>query len=281
LVLPFGVRGNVQQPPAAASRPAAAHQAVLSKYCYTCHNDKVKSGGLALTTLDISAPAKHSERGACRSQTGDRRHASGTAAPGQATADSLVRYLKRISTVWRWPILTGIPRAAASESRRIQGAIRDLPLDIDVTAMLPPDTASFGFDNNADALTLSPALTERYLSAAAKISQVALTRPRGIPTPETFFEPTDRNVGTRVSDEMPFGTRGGIALHYLFPADGDYLIETRRRERRKRRVRKLLDRSPPARRHRQRQVWSAGWRTRWTGTNRLGRSGPSSKELDR
>ena len=58
-VLAFGVRGNAQQPPAAASRPAAVHQAVLSKYCYTCHNDKVKSGGLALTTLDISAPAKH------------------------------------------------------------------------------------------------------------------------------------------------------------------------------------------------------------------------------
>ena len=78
--------------------------------------------------------------------------------------------------------------------------------------MLPPDTAGFGFDNNADALMLSPALAERYLSAAAKISQVALRRPRGIPTPVTFFEPTDRNVGARVSDEMPFGTRGRIAL---------------------------------------------------------------------
>ena len=59
--------------------------------------------------------------------------------------------------------------------------------------MLPADTAGFGFDNNADALTLSSALTERYLSAAAKISQIALTRPRGMPTPETFFEPTDRS----------------------------------------------------------------------------------------
>ena len=94
-----------------------------------------------------------------------------------------------------------------------KNAIRDLlALDVDVASMLPPDTAGFGFDNNADALTLSPALTERYLSAAAKISQVALTRPRGMPTPETFFEPTDRSVATRWSDEMPFGTRGGMAL---------------------------------------------------------------------
>ena len=59
--------------------------------------------------------------------------------------------------------------------------------------MLPADTAGYGFDNNADALTLSPALTERYLNAAAKISQMALERPRGMPTPETFFEPTDRS----------------------------------------------------------------------------------------
>ena len=125
----------------------------------------------------------------------------------------------------------GSPGLQRLNRAEYKNAIRDLlALDIDVTAMLPPDTASFGFDNNADALTLSPALTERYLSAAAKISQVALTRPRGIPTPETFFEPTDRNVGRRVSDEMPFGTRGGIALHYLFPADGDYLIETRPKE---------------------------------------------------
>ena len=104
-VLPFGVRGNAQQPPAAASRPAAAtHQAVLSKYCYTCHNDKVKSGGLALTTLDISAPAKHSEaweRVVRKLETGAMPQRDGARTRRRPTA---WRDIWRISTVRRWPI---------------------------------------------------------------------------------------------------------------------------------------------------------------------------------
>jgi mono/diheme cytochrome c family protein len=228
LVLAYGVRGNAQQP------PAADHQAVLGKYCFTCHNDKLKSGGLALTALDISAPAKNSEsweRVIRKLETGAMPPA-GRPRPDKATAESLVRYLE--TDLDRAALANPNPgRPALQRLNRAEykNAIRDLlALDIDVTSMLPPDTAGFGFDNNADALTLSSALTERYLSAAAKISQVALTRPRGMPTPETFFEPTDRSVATRWNDEMPFGTRGGIALHYLFPADGDYLIETRPKE---------------------------------------------------
>jgi uncharacterized protein DUF1592/uncharacterized protein DUF1588/uncharacterized protein DUF1587/uncharacterized protein DUF1585/uncharacterized protein DUF1595/cytochrome c len=285
-VLAYGVRGNAQQPPAAASPPAAAaHQAVLSKYCYTCHNDKLKSGGLALTALDISAPAKHSEaweRVVRKLETGAMPPA-GRPRPDKATADSLVRYLEtdldRAALANPNPGSPGLQRLNRAEYKN---AIRDLlALDIDVTAMLPPDTASFGFDNNADALTLSPALTERYLSAAAKISQIALTRPRGIPTPETFFEPTDRNVGARVSDEMPFGTRGGIAVHYLFPADGDYLIETRPKENGANDgfenfstdVHQLDIAIDSV------KVWSAGLGgPEWTGTNRLG---PQRAELER
>src|SRR5262249_34882824 len=73
-------------------------------------------------------------------------------------------------------------------------------------------------------------LTERYLGAAAKISQMALGRPRGVPVPGTFFVPTDRNQGIRVSDDLPFGSRGGMAFRYYFPADGEYLFEIRPKE---------------------------------------------------
>ena len=285
-VVAYGVRGSAQQPPAAASpSAAAANQAVLSKHCYTCHNDKLKSGGLALTALDISAPAKHSEaweRVVRKLETGAMPPA-GRPRPDKATADSVVRYLEadldRAAVANPNPGSPGLQRLNRAEYKN---AIRDLlALDIDVTAMLPPDTASFGFDNNADALTLSPALTERYLSAAAKISQAALTRPRGIPTPETFFEPTDRNVGARVSDEMPFGTRGGIAVHYLFPADGDYLIETRPKENGANDgfenfstdVHQLDIAIDSV------KVWSAGLGgPEWTGNNRLG---PQRDELER
>ena len=96
--------------------------------------------------------------------------------------------------------------------------------------MLPNDIAGHGFDNNADALALSPMLTERYLGAAAKISQMALARPRGVPLPEMFFVPTDRDQSVRISDDLPLGSRGGAALRYYFPADGEYLFELRPKE---------------------------------------------------
>jgi len=250
-VVGYGVRTNAQQPTAptagAASRspapqsataepasPATAHQAVVTKYCATCHNDKLKSGGLSLTALDISAPAKNIEsweKVIRKLGTGAMPPAK-MPRPDKATADSLVRYLEteldRAALANPNPGRPGLQRLNRSEYKN---AIRDLlALDIDVASMLPADTAGFGFDNNADALTLSPALTERYLNAAAKISQVALERPRGMPTPETFFEPSDRSAASRFSDDMPFGTRGGLAIRYVFPADGDYLIETHPKE---------------------------------------------------
>ena len=102
-------------------------------------------------------------------------------------------------------------------------------MDIDA-ALLPADNAAYGFDNNADALTLSSALTERYLGAAARVAQMALGRPRGTPAPETIFVPTDRDQGVRISDDLPFGSRGGTAFHHYFPADGEYLFEMRPKE---------------------------------------------------
>ncbi len=232
-VLGYGERGSAQQPSAAAS-PAAANQAVLSKYCYVCHNDKVKSGGLALIALDISAPAKNSEswEKVIRKLGTGAMPPAGMPRPDKETADGLRRYLETAldgaALAHPNPGRPGLQRLNRAE---YTNAIRDLlALDIDGASLLPPDTAGYGFDNNADALTLSPALTERYLNAAAKISQTALERPRGMPTPETFFEPTDRSEAGRFSDDMPFGTRGGLAIHYVFPADGDYLIETRPKE---------------------------------------------------
>src|SRR5690349_8285762 len=99
--LGYGARGSAQQPPAAVSQtaaasPAAAHQAVLSKYCYVCHNDKVKSGGLALIALDISAPAKNSEswEKVIRKLGNGAMPPAGRPRPDKATAEGLRRYLE-------------------------------------------------------------------------------------------------------------------------------------------------------------------------------------------
>jgi len=237
-VVGFGVRGYAQQATPQTTldpaSPAAGHQAVLSKYCYGCHNEKLRSGRLALTTLDISAPAKNNEQWekVIRKLGTGSMPPAGVPRPDKAASDSMAQYLitelDRAALAHPNPGRPGLQRLNRVEYKN---AIRDLlGLNIDAASMLPADTAGYGFDNNADALTLNPALTERYLSAAAKIAQIALERPRGMPTPETFFEPTDRSEAGRFSDEMPFGTRGGIAIHYVFPADGDYLIETRPKE---------------------------------------------------
>ena len=120
----------------------------------------------------------------------------------------------------------GRPSLQRLNRSEYHNAIRDLlDIEIDAATMLPADVAGYGFDNNADALTLSPALTDRYLGAAAKISQMALGRPRGLPTPDTYFVPTDRNQALRVSDDLPFGSRGGLAVRHYFPADGEYQFQ--------------------------------------------------------
>ena len=153
--------------------------------------------------------------------------------PDKAVAADLVTYLETeldkaaLAQPEPWP--SSRWRASTAPNIAMPSAMCSA-LEIDAASMLPNDIAGYGFDNNADALTLSPMLTERYLGAAAKISQMALARPRGVPMPETFFVPTDRNQNVRISDDLPLGSRGGVALRYYFPADGEYLFEMRPKE---------------------------------------------------
>ncbi len=100
-------------------------------------------------------------------------------------------------------------------------AIRDLlSLDVDATRFLPPDDSTRGFDNIAGALTMSPALMEAYLSAAGKISRLALGTATA-PTQAVFDVPADTAQNHHV-EGLPFGTRGGMLISHEFPADGLY-----------------------------------------------------------
>jgi mono/diheme cytochrome c family protein len=216
------------------SADTSAHQAVLQKHCVSCHNEKLKSGGLALTTLDLASVSKDIEpwEHVIRKVRTGAMPPVGRPRPDKVAAENLVTYLEteldRAALAHPNPGRPALQRLNRAEYRN---AIRDLlGVEIDATTLLPADVAGHGFDNNADALTLSSALTERYLGAAARISQMALARPRGVPMPETFFVPTDRNQGSRISDDLPFGSRGGLAVRYYFPADGEYLFEMRPQE---------------------------------------------------
>ena len=207
---------------------------VLEQYCFSCHNERRRVGDLALDALDMADVAERAdvwELVVRKLRTGAMPPA-GRPRPAEAVSNDFATWLEgeldRAALENPDPGRPTLHRLNRSEYRN---AVRDLlAVDIDVS-LLPADNAAYGFDNNADALTLSSALTGRYLGAAAKISQLALVRPRGTPAPETFFVPTDRDQSTRISDDLPFGSRGGTAFRYYFPADGEYLFEMRPKDR--------------------------------------------------
>ena len=228
------VAGGVQGSGASAQTVATPPRAVLDKYCVTCHNQRMKTGGLALDVLDLAQLSEHAdvwEKVVRKIRTGAMPPV-GRPRPDKALSESLASWLEadldRAALEHPNP---GRPTLHRLNRVEYRNAIRDLlALEIDPASLLPADSAAYGFDNNADALSLSPALMERYLGAAAKISQMALGRVRGSAAPETMFVPTDRNQGSRVSEDLPWGSRGGTAIRYYFPVDGEYLFELRLKE---------------------------------------------------
>ena len=219
--------------PAAAQSLEAPPREVLQRYCFACHNARTRTAGLALDTFDMTQAGDHPEvwEAVVRKLRTGAMPPAGRPRPDRETYDAVVAWLEtaldRAAEVRPDPGRPTLHRLNRAEYRN---AVRDLlAVEIDV-GLLPADNAAYGFDNNADALTLSPALTERYLGAAARIAELALGRPRGTPAPETILIPTDRDQGIRWSDELPFGSRGGGAFRYHFPADGEYLFEMRPKE---------------------------------------------------
>ena len=228
-------QGAVARPAATANVVAngPAPRPVLQRYCFTCHNQRTLTAGLALDVLDMTRAGEHPEvwEAVIRKLRTGAMPPAGRPRPDKATYDTVVAWLE--SELDRAALANpdpGRPTLHRLNRAEYRNAVRDL-LAVDIeAALLPADNAAYGFDNNADALTLSSALTERYLGAAARIGEMALGRPRGTPAPETFFVPTDRDQGTRVSDVLPFGSRGGTAFRYYFPADGEYLFQMRPKE---------------------------------------------------
>src|SRR5688572_4255625 len=219
-----------QQPTRAAAAAPSSHAAVLTQYCITCHNDRAKTGGLVLSAADLdNVPARADVwEKVIRKVRAGMMPPVGVPRPDQAALDSLVTHLESTldkatlaSPVLRRPAMHRLNRAEYGN------AIRDLfDLDVDVSALLPPDEEAFGFDNNALVLSVSPALMERYLAAAWKISSLAVASPTITPSLETYRVPGDLSQHDHVSG-LPLGTRGGIAFRHYFPVDGEYVISPR------------------------------------------------------
>jgi mono/diheme cytochrome c family protein len=224
----------VPRPQAAGSTPApsasslAAQRAVLDQYCNACHNLRARAAKLdsavrlAFDDLDLNKVGEHPEiwekvvrkvRAGLMPPTNSRR-------PDAATLNGLAAWLeneldRKAETHLPAPGLHRLNRAEYTN------AIRDiLGLEVDATKFLPADDSSHGFDNMAGSLTMSPALMEAYLSAAGKISRLAMgseTEARQV----VFDVPPDTAQNHRI-EGLPFGTRGGMLIKYEFPADGEY-----------------------------------------------------------
>ena len=217
--------------PATAGREAAAaEQALLDRYCITCHNDRLETGGLSLEGADVADVAAHPELW----EKVVRKLRTGSMPPRPRPRPDAAAYASMVSY-----LETTLDAAAAAEPdpgrtdtfRRLnrteyRNAIRDLlALEVDVAALLPRDDSAFGFDN-VNAGGLSPTLMERYLAAAQKVSRLAVGSRLPAPGSRVVVVPADRTQEDHVAG-LPFGTRGGTVVEHLFPADGEYEIQVR------------------------------------------------------
>jgi mono/diheme cytochrome c family protein len=204
---------------------AAQGKQIVDKYCVTCHNARLKTGGLALDGLDIAQAGRQPqtwEKVVRKVRTGMMPPANAPR-PDRATLDGLAASVE--ATMDR--AAAAAPNPGAPVLHRLNrteyaNAVRDLlDLPIDAAALLPGDDSSEGFDNMASVLSVSPALMQAYVSAAAKISRLAVGDPTTSADLTTYLPPRGLSQATH-REGLPLGTRGGILVQHVFPLDAEY-----------------------------------------------------------
>ena len=216
-----------QAPPAVSSADDA--RAILDRYCVGCHSDRLQAAGLTLQSVDLASPAAHAEtleKAIVKLRLGSMPPA-GRRRPEPAVYSSLAGWLE--TEIDREAVARPDPGRTESLHRlnrtEYANVIRDL-LDLEglnFATLLPSDDRSYGFDNVAGALGMTPTHLERYLDAARQISRIAVGDTSLPPGGETFILPPDLSQDDRF-EQLPFGTRGGTLVRSYFPADGDYII---------------------------------------------------------
>src|ERR1700690_469076 len=211
---------------AQTASPLLSQRAVLDQYCVTCHNEKLKTAGLMLDKLDLAHVGEHAEQWekVVRKLRAGMMPPAGLPRPGAATYEALTvaleNELDRAAQANPHLPAPGVHRVNRTE---YTNAIRSLlALDVDAAAFLPADDSSYGFDNVASGLGVSPALVEGYVEAAAKISRIALGHETA-PARKVYHVREDYSQEEHI-EGLPFGTRGGMLIHHYFPADGEYAI---------------------------------------------------------
>ncbi|MCA1585864.1 MAG: DUF1592 domain-containing protein [Acidobacteria bacterium] len=205
----------------------ADEAALVGQYCATCHSEKGKAGGLSLAGFDARKAAEQPEivEKMARKLRAGMMPPAGAKRPDEATlaalASALEAHMDEIAAGNPNPGWRPFQRLNRAEYAR---AIKELlGLDIDVTAYLPADTISQGFDNVADAQTFSPTLMEGYLRAAGRVAALAIGDPDATAS-EATYRLSKMTSQTAHTEGAPLGTRGGLSVVHTFPADGEYVF---------------------------------------------------------
>jgi catechol 2,3-dioxygenase-like lactoylglutathione lyase family enzyme len=216
--------------PAQAAAGPAAHQALVGKYCVSCHNERTRTADLALDAVNLANVPNDAavwEKVIKKVRSG-AMPPQGMPQPDVTGRTALVSYLE--TALDRHAAANPNPgRPALHRLNRVeyQNVIRDLlALEVDAASLLPADDSSFGFDNVADVLGVSPVLLERYIAAAEKISAMAVGDSSIPPTDKTHRVRFDLTQTGHI-EGLPLGTRGGTLIRDTFPLDGEYVIKPR------------------------------------------------------
>ena len=230
----FANRGQTQNTDNKADLKQSS-AAVVKQYCGTCHAAAVKTAGVVLDPAALAQGADQLGKDAelwervIRQLRAKTMPPVGMPRPDQATYAKVASYLEteldHVSAVHPnpgvQPNLHRLTRTEYSNAIRDLLALQNLPKEMDFTLLLPADNVASGFDNISDLLYVSPTVMERYLDAAGKISRLAVGDP-SMPVMVNIHQlPLEQPQETRVED-LPFGTRGGIAVHSYFPLNAEY-----------------------------------------------------------
>ena len=222
-----GQAGQRGQAPSVANRPQqqsyTAQRELINNYCLECHNNRVRTANLSLEELDISKVGNNREKW----EKVVRKLRAGMMPPPSQERPEKTEYVAFVTWLENELDRGAEPYTPAPGLHRLNrteyaNAIRDLlDLDIDVAKYLPSDDSS-GFDNMAGTLSVSSTLVEAYVGAAQKVSRLAM----GEPVPSSLYvyrAPEDSSQDYHV-EGLPFGTRGGVLLPYIFPSEGEYTV---------------------------------------------------------
>jgi len=203
----------------------------VKQYCVTCHNDTLKTAGLTLQQVDpyaISADGKIWEM-VLRKFRARTMPPAGMPRPDIATYDEVADYLEttldRYAEIYPQP---GRPSLRRLNRNEYLNAVRDLlAVKINDDTILPSDDTMYGFDNVGAVLTLSPLLAEQYITAARFVRRQALGEPEMQPEFHSYTVPRYLMQADWIGEDMPMGSRGGLALTHYFPMDGEYVVQIR------------------------------------------------------